>query len=179
MVREIARVLKKDGCLFISTPEKSIYKQRDPVNPFHLKELTLEEFELLLSKYFKNNIFFKQQFVFGSLIYADNIQSGFDVYQGNYTHINKEPEPDNFYNKPFFNIALCSNSVIDFAELKANSFFSGLEVLRKEINDYKNLFRGMLKTIEEFLMNTTSYKVGEWIVSKFRFLKKFGRKNNQ
>jgi ubiquinone/menaquinone biosynthesis C-methylase UbiE len=177
MIREISRVLKEEGCLLISTPEKSIYKQRDPINPFHLRELTLEEFKSLLSKYFKETIYFKQRFVFGSLIHAENVQSGFDIYQGDYTSINNEAEPDDFYNKPFFNLALCSSSSMELKNINAHSIFSGLEVLRKEINDYKNLLENERKG-REFLLNTPSFKVGYWIVSKFQFLKKFTRKKN-
>lgn len=177
MISEFARVLKNEGQLLISTPEKSIYAQRDPVNPYHLKEVTLKEFELLLSKYFKNNILFKQQYVFGSLIYADNIQSDFTIYQGDYRKITTGPEPDDFYNKPFFNIALCSNSSIDFSQKSVNSFFSGLDVLRREINAYKELLEHA-ENYRKFLLNTPSFKIGNWITSKFRFLKKIKRKSN-
>ncbi len=63
MMKEISRVLKKDGVLLISSPEKSIYSERDPNNPYHIKEITLVEFRDLLNKNFKNVKLFNQRFV--------------------------------------------------------------------------------------------------------------------
>lgn len=50
---EIQRVLKPDGVLIISTPNKSIYTERvKGQNPFHLKEFYVSEFKKLLAHYF-------------------------------------------------------------------------------------------------------------------------------
>ena len=49
LLAEAARVLTPEGVLVISTPNKGVY----PVdNPFHLRELTADEFRALLSHYF-------------------------------------------------------------------------------------------------------------------------------
>lgn len=45
MMLEVKRVLKEDGLLLISSPEKFIYRERDPDNPYHIKELTFKEFK--------------------------------------------------------------------------------------------------------------------------------------
>lgn len=55
MLAEIARVLKPNGFLIISSPNKSVYSDLPGShNPFHVKELYLDEFESLLQRYFPN-----------------------------------------------------------------------------------------------------------------------------
>ena len=52
-VREIQRVLRHDGQLIISTPNKLVYSdQPKSTNPFHRKELYLDEFRALLGQHF-------------------------------------------------------------------------------------------------------------------------------
>ena len=52
-IEEIARILKGDGTLIVSTPSREAYNlARKAANPFHLSELSPEEFERLMRKYF-------------------------------------------------------------------------------------------------------------------------------
>jgi O-antigen biosynthesis protein len=53
LLREIKRLLAPEGLLLISTPNKAEYGQTETSNPFHKKELELNEFLALLSQYFK------------------------------------------------------------------------------------------------------------------------------
>jgi len=70
MLQEIKRVLKTDGFLIISSPEKADYREkRNEKNPFHLHELDLEEFQRLLLKHFPLCSFFGQRIISGSQIY--------------------------------------------------------------------------------------------------------------
>ena len=48
-VREIHRVLKKGGKLILTTPNKKMSITR---NPWHIREYTIEELQVLLKKYF-------------------------------------------------------------------------------------------------------------------------------
>ena len=50
-ISEIARVLNESGLLYIGCPNGKLSQGG---NPFHLKELTKKEFELLLQEFFKN-----------------------------------------------------------------------------------------------------------------------------
>jgi ubiquinone/menaquinone biosynthesis C-methylase UbiE len=70
MLQEIKRVLKTDGILIISTPDKDFYRKNYPGfnNQFHLKELTHKEFEVLLSKFFRHIKFFMQNDFSGTFI---------------------------------------------------------------------------------------------------------------
>ena len=62
LLQEIKRLLKREGVLIISTPNKKIYSdEANYHNPFHLKELYFEEFQKQLSNSFGNVCFFGQK----------------------------------------------------------------------------------------------------------------------
>jgi SAM-dependent methyltransferase len=66
---EIKRVLKHDGLLAISTPEIEAYnKAGGEKNPFHLRELTQEQFQHLLESHFSNVQLYGQRPICGSCI---------------------------------------------------------------------------------------------------------------
>ncbi|GGA88875.1 hypothetical protein GCM10008015_31770 [Flavobacterium palustre] len=174
MMQEIVRVLKKDGVLLLSSPEKSIYNERDPNNKFHVKELSIGDFEILLKKYFKEVTLFSQRFVIGSLIHLVDKKnmSKFNLFDGNYSQIKNELVEDSFYNKPYFNLAICTNSNRnDFSEI-GFSFFNGVNVIKKEMNEYK--FKCEKKYNE--IVDSESFKIGNNIVKKINYCIKFWKK---
>ena len=60
---EISRVLKPDGCLIMSTPNREIYeKHREKSNEFHRHELSAEEFEEYLKQVFPHVKLYGQSF---------------------------------------------------------------------------------------------------------------------
>ena len=76
MMREIKRVLKKDGVLIISSPDKHEYSDIPAYeNPFHKKELCKGEFKSLLEDYFINVSIYGQRAVYGSGIFAERQKS--------------------------------------------------------------------------------------------------------
>jgi glycosyltransferase involved in cell wall biosynthesis/SAM-dependent methyltransferase len=69
MMAEVKRVLRPDGLLIISTPDKYRYSVEPGYkNEFHVKELFRHEFEGLLRKHFAIASFYGQRVAFGSLI---------------------------------------------------------------------------------------------------------------
>lgn len=64
---EIRRVLKPNGVLIISSHDKKVYFERDPDNPYHLKELFTQEFEDLIKNYFNNVKLYTQKLFVGSV----------------------------------------------------------------------------------------------------------------
>jgi len=93
MLAEIKRVLRPHGILIISTPDKRIYSDLTGyANPYHVKELYLEEFKSLLNTYFKNNIIIGQRICHGSLVAPiRNEQSAdFSTFKGNFEDVNSE-----------------------------------------------------------------------------------------
>ena len=67
MMAEIKRVLRPEGVLIISSPDKKEYSIIPNYrNPFHVRELFKEEFEDLVRAYFKNLALISQRIVYGS-----------------------------------------------------------------------------------------------------------------
>jgi len=53
VLKEVKRLLKKNGIFIASTPNKKIYSEEEKQrNPFHKKELTISEFQHLLKSFF-------------------------------------------------------------------------------------------------------------------------------
>jgi GT2 family glycosyltransferase/SAM-dependent methyltransferase len=71
LMSEIMRLLKDDGLLIISTPNKKIYSDDpDYHNPFHKKELYFSEFKNVLKNNFSRVHFFGQRTIMGSNIFS-------------------------------------------------------------------------------------------------------------
>ena len=107
MMREIKRVLRPDGCLVMSTPDRLHYSiEPGSANPFHVKELFENEFRSLIRAHFRNAAFFGQRVVYGSAILSGESsqiatcfwrdQSTGDIRAGN--------------NRPLYWIALASDA---------------------------------------------------------------------
>jgi glycosyltransferase involved in cell wall biosynthesis/SAM-dependent methyltransferase len=72
MIAEVKRVLKADGLLIISSPNKQHYSVETGYrNPFHVKELFREELLTLLRQHFAHISVYGQRVVHGSLIVPD------------------------------------------------------------------------------------------------------------
>jgi ubiquinone/menaquinone biosynthesis C-methylase UbiE len=62
LLREVKRLLKTDGIFIVSTPNKVTYHdEAQEENPFHKKELYFDEFQKLLTGYFRNVTFLGQR----------------------------------------------------------------------------------------------------------------------
>ena len=74
MMQEFKRVLRSNGVLLISSPDKYQYSvEPGCCNPYHIKELYQHEFKQLLGNYFKNVNYFGQRLIFGSGIFAESL----------------------------------------------------------------------------------------------------------
>lgn len=72
MLREIRRVLRPDGLLVMSSPDKSEYSDKPGYrNPFHVKELYKEEFRTLLASHFRQVRLLGQRVMRGSMLLDD------------------------------------------------------------------------------------------------------------
>lgn len=156
MLSEIKRVLRPDGFLLISSPDKHFYSDlRKYNNPYHIKELYKSEFIELISKYFNEYQLLSQSYIYGSsIILDDSNRETFEFYTGDYTNImNTESHPN-------FLIAICSDRVL---QKIGNSIFEGRKVI-----DTQNLENKL-----NYIYNSNSYKVGSFILAPLKFLKRF------
>ncbi|HEV2622851.1 MAG TPA: methyltransferase domain-containing protein [Frateuria sp.] len=70
MLREIRRVLRKDGFLVISSPNRVVYTElAGHHNEFHVKELDFAEFDAVLREQFDSIRYFGQRLAVGSSIF--------------------------------------------------------------------------------------------------------------
>jgi SAM-dependent methyltransferase len=77
LMSEISRVLRSDGLLIMSTPDRRIYSEASGhVNPHHLRELSEAEFEDLLSRFFPHVAIFGQQCGMASTITPRSPEAG-------------------------------------------------------------------------------------------------------
>ena len=85
MLEEIHRVLKSDGLLIISSPNRKIYSEESgEENHFHVKELDFDEFDLLLRAQFRAVSYFGQRMQMGSVIQSlDGGQKAFKAWHDN------------------------------------------------------------------------------------------------
>jgi len=146
MMLEIKRVLKKDGILIMSSPDKLNYTDiPNASNEFHIKELYESEFRDLIKSHFPFSQFLKQRSDYLSFILPDNHLIEFTCSEGSFEGINKKIDYG-----PLYIIALASNY-----EIQLNNFtplFYGSNVMQNEFNNRLNL-----------LKNSMSYKIGKTI----------------
>jgi 2-polyprenyl-3-methyl-5-hydroxy-6-metoxy-1,4-benzoquinol methylase len=91
MIKEVVRVMKPDGLLIMSSPDKYYYS--DVINyhnPHHIKELYEEEFRSLIQGSFSFSHFYYQRYLRGSLIVSESPQTLPSTYRGNYEEINEQ-----------------------------------------------------------------------------------------
>lgn len=70
MMEEIKRVLRPEGLLIISSPDKYEYSEKPGYdNPYHVKELYKDEFEQLLQHHFEHSSLIGQRVVYGSAMW--------------------------------------------------------------------------------------------------------------
>jgi len=84
MMDEIKRVLRPEGVLIISSPDKLEYSENPNYhNEYHVKELYREEFNELLDANFKNHRIYGQKVIYGSAILQEKGSSAVVSYDLN------------------------------------------------------------------------------------------------
>lgn len=123
MMQEIRRVLRPNGLLVISTPDRKTYSDEPAYNnPFHVKELYYHEFRALLRRHFKNVLIFGQRLAAGSFVHAlDNaVYASWTAYGGNASHLAQGTHQPS---SPLYFIALCSDRVCNIEASAINSVY--------------------------------------------------------
>jgi ubiquinone/menaquinone biosynthesis C-methylase UbiE len=158
MFREIKRVLKPDGLVIISTPEKSNYEDfNKEKNHFHVKELYFKEFEQLINNHFRNFCFLFQKSVYGTLIIPRTKPiSGFAEFTGSFTQIYSTDT----INRPVFNICLASD---DRIPVLIASFFDAQEYFDQYLTESQNQIK--------ILLDSNTYRAGKILLTPLRKVK--------
>lgn len=157
MFAEIKRVLKTDGILIISTPDKKRYSDDlNYKNPFHVKELYLKDFEMLIKKYFKYHQLYYQKYFSGSLIINSRINNGYNEFLGDYQSIEKKVELNGIYN-------ICVAGNQETTKL-STSVFDGKVALEQSEQQ-------LVKRVQQ----SNSYKLGHFLLSPIRFFINWSR----
>jgi ubiquinone/menaquinone biosynthesis C-methylase UbiE len=157
MMLEIKRVLKVNGILIISTPDKFYYSDnRKYNNPFHIKELYREGFVSLLSNYFSEKQLLLQKYNNGNSIIIDEKKLDETIFfSGDYS---KSIVVDV---DPMYLISIASDVVFQTQYI---SFFDGSLLLKNEVDD----------KIKE-VYSSYSFKIGAIILFPLRKLKNIFR----
>jgi ubiquinone/menaquinone biosynthesis C-methylase UbiE len=152
MFQEIKRVLKPNGMLIMSSPDKKFYSDLEKNNPYHIKELYLEEFENLANTYFKNVKLYFQNCINGNSIIGDVTSfQNLKIVTGDYEHIKTRTL------NALYNIIVASDVPTKDIEM---FFFDG-----QLITD---------KIIEEkvaYVRNSTTFKLGSLLLKPFILIK--------
>jgi len=106
LLAEFRRVLKPDGCLILSSPDKAIYSDgQNTVNEFHVKELYREELESLIGRHFPVHHLLGQKLMFHSAIWS---MDGFDRVTLDQLSEGIKRSPGSITQPPMYFIALCA-----------------------------------------------------------------------
>ena len=106
LLAEFSRVLKPDGFLVLSSPDKAVYSDaQQTVNEFHVKELYREELEALIQRHFPARQLLGQKLMFHSAIWSigDIDQVSLDQFCDD-----KIDTPPGVTQAPMYYIALCA-----------------------------------------------------------------------
>jgi 2-polyprenyl-3-methyl-5-hydroxy-6-metoxy-1,4-benzoquinol methylase len=106
LLAEFRRVLKPDGFLILSSPDKAIYSdEQNTVNEYHVKELYRNELEALIQRHFPASYLLGQKLMFHSAIWSMDGADKVTLDQISADEINT---PASFTQPPMYFIALCA-----------------------------------------------------------------------
>jgi len=132
-IASIARLLKKNGILLISTPNPIVTKLYGE-NPFHLREMTGEQFLALLSEHFKH-IRLNYQFIHAGALITPEVQTASANARMEFLRGADQRSPAVAF------IAVCSNEPLP--EIPVTNFVDNADLVRSKMRteDYINRLR--------------------------------------
>ncbi|TMH00533.1 MAG: class I SAM-dependent methyltransferase [Betaproteobacteria bacterium] len=120
MLEEFARVLKRDGLLVLSSPNKRLYSdERNYFNEFHLHELYRAGLSELLAKHFPAQRWHHQAMSSWSGIWAEGSGTGVEAWLGDADRIVPYAPPEGMY---FIVVAARSPSALPEAAARGSLF---------------------------------------------------------
>lgn len=110
LLAEFKRVLRTNGLLVLSTPDKDVYSGSEHHNEFHVKELNKAEFTELVEHHFKHVVYFGQQLQTNSVLAPLDQSSGSNL-EALYVEKTQEQTTQKNQCKPTYLIAVASDSI--------------------------------------------------------------------
>jgi len=158
MFIEIKRVLKPDGILVMSSPDRYYYSDKPQFNnQYHIKELYYDEFCDLVNHYFQKTRFYSQRIFSGSMI----------VYNGNADIYSKplvmEKNGSAVEFTPLYNIAIATDK---------NDLKSSPQVFLYKEFDYILTMMDVQRAINS-IRRSKAYRFGDFFLRPARLLKKY------
>lgn len=156
-LKEVKRVLKHNGILILSTPNKKKFSdERNQINPYHIREFYLHEFETLINNEFKNSHILTQDIYNTSFIHSNSKKDLPDIYIGDFKHFE-------IYNtEGLFFITVASD---DELPLINSSYFNA-----------SSMFHIAIKEIEKEIKKSYSYRAGHLLLYPFKLLQNLFQK---
>ncbi|MDH6159389.1 MULTISPECIES: glycosyltransferase [unclassified Janthinobacterium] len=109
MVSELRRVLRPEGILIISSPNRPVYSEESGEhNEFHVKELDFAEFDALLKVQFPAVRYLGQRMLMGSVIQP--LSSGLDAFRTWHMDSGEIQDGSGLIHDPVYFLAICAAS---------------------------------------------------------------------
>lgn len=166
MMVEVKRVLRPDGVLLISSPDKLYYSDLPKFsNKYHVKELYKDEFTSLIRQHFVNVEVLAQKASFCSVIVPEQHPANFVEYQGNYNQL----QSSGTLLHPLYNLCLASDSSLPNMYV---SIFNEPEILQRMYVANAEV-SAHLRTVEEelqVLYRSRSFRLGRALTAPVRKL---------
>ena len=148
MLSEIRRVLRPNGVLIISSPNRPIYSEESGEhNEFHVKELDFQEFDTLLRSLFPKVEYFGQRLLMSSVIQQLNgAPSTSSVWSddGGKLHANAGDLKD-----PVYFLALCGSASAKLPHLGMSALYPGSIDLVKHYVGFAKWAKSLEKIVAE------------------------------
>lgn len=155
MLSEFNRILKSNGLLIISTPDKKHYSDATGfVNEYHVKELYKEEFKSLLDSHWQHQVWYAQAMTFNSIL--EKIDSKDRIYATDILN-QDELESNKTMIRPMYYLVIASKSeeiVTSDLHIFADKQQSVYEHYNETIKDYiylANKHNDLLNIYEKWL----------------------------
>lgn len=183
-MKEVKRVLKKNGLFLLSTPNDAEYMEG---NHFHIHEFVYDELKSLVGKYFKHHKdYFQTLWLYSSILPSDLQAREWELPLDTVSTISLKPEQCIYF------FLLCSDIPID-AEIKPVGVIGEhyrQRALQEESRKRQRIIQSHLKRESELeeekekikklyhdLGNSESYRLGRTILSPVFYVKKLIGKN--
>lgn len=164
MLKEIKRVLKENGVLIMSSPDKLNYSDIPKFdNEFHVKELYYNEFKSLIKQFFKYHKFYGQSLFCGSLIFIDD-----DEEKGRIQIIKDNEDIQSL--KPVYNLVICSDK--EFENNHSNILFTKSEYFIFDNTQIDYIQMQEQIKMKKLLYSSWTWKIGRKILAPIFFFKK-------